>query len=96
MWPFKKSETFVSLRPVYDRLEQVEAAYQQLLAQHRALRGRVYALWGRESDRAEAPETSRDALPLNDPRLTKAEVRQRLLAAGKLKAVPDKTHQETR
>jgi len=85
MWPFKKSETNVSLVPIYRRLDEVEAAYESLLAQHRALRGRVYSIWGKSKDAQEATETPREQLPLTDPRLTKAEVRARLRAAGALK-----------
>jgi len=82
MWPFRKNATNVAL---LQRMEQLEAALELLTVQHKALRGRVYARMGRAGDLAEPPQTARELLPLTDPRLTKAEVRARLQAAGALK-----------
>ena len=66
-----------------DVLKQVLELREQLewvKAQHLSLRGRVYALWGKEE-----PEKPQGPLDLQDPRLTKPQLRAALAARGALK-----------
>lgn len=67
------------------RVETLEDELAAEKARRRSFEGRVYAWKGKEID-PEPPEKARDALPLNDPRLTKAEVKARLAASGALVA----------
>jgi len=63
-------------------LEQLTDRHESLRNQFIAFRGRVYAWKGKEADE-EPPQPSPEQLPLNDPRLTKEQLRARLLKPGK-------------
>jgi len=86
MWPFKRTRVVehVTNQDVMKRLIDLEARLEHLSAQHVSLRGRVYALWGKGTP--EEPATPTD---LNDPRLTKAQVKAALVARGALKPRSD-------
>lgn len=84
MWPFKKRSTVVehvTNVDVMKRLIAVEETLAEYMAKHKSLQGRVYAIWGKEPK-----ETAATPSDLNDPRLTKAQVRAALIAQGKLVA----------
>jgi len=72
-------QALVSLR---QQLDNTRDELEALRAQHLKLRGRVYAIWGKGSDPAEGAETAQE-LPINDPRLTKDQLRARVLPHGK-------------
>lgn len=63
------------------RVEQLETELSDTKAQLQAFRGRVYA-WKR-FEPAPEPPTEPAELPLTDPRVTKQELRSRLLKPGK-------------
>lgn len=88
MWPFKKrtarvdnataSDLFDVLRQYKKDIELLREDHETLKAQHLKLRGRVYAQFGKGvDDNADQP------LDLNDPRLTKDQLRAALLPHGK-------------
>lgn len=89
MWPFKSRAVQVrevtnrdvldSLQKLRTDLELLTEAHELLRAQHTALRGRVYALWGKEKPGEQPAPTTPE---------TKQQARARLLAEGKL--VPGK------
>jgi hypothetical protein len=64
-----------------NELEEVRDEVERLKAAFNSFRGRVYAWKGRELP-PEAPEKPAE-LPLSDPRVSKAELRARLLKPGK-------------
>lgn len=72
---------------VHNVVDRLEEELQALRAQHLKLRGRVYALWGA----SETPDEATTPRNLNDPKLTKAQVRAALMASGRLRAVPTTT-----
>jgi hypothetical protein len=86
MWPFRRARVteHVTNADVMKRLIDMEAKLAHVEAQHISLRGRVYALWGKGG--TEKPEVPTD---LNDPRLTKAQVKAALIARGALKPRSD-------
>lgn len=86
MWPFKRTRVVehVTNADVMRRLLDAEAKLEHLAAQHVSLRGRVYALWGKGAPPEDAAPTD-----LNDPRLTKAQVKAALVARGALKPRSD-------
>lgn len=63
------------------RLESLEALVDDHHAQFNSFRGRVYA-WKRFEPAPEPPPAPQE-LPLSDPRVSKAELRSRLLQPGK-------------
>lgn len=79
-------EEFVKLAKQILRLSGEMELLRQEVSDHKAafnvFRGRVYA-WKRFEPPPEAPEEPKER-SLSDPRLTKAEVKARLLEAGKL------------
>lgn len=73
-------QALISLR---QQLDNTRDELEALRAQHTKLRGRVYALWGKSNGPTDDSETTQEALGLQDPRLSKAELRARLLPHGK-------------
>lgn len=63
------------------RIQALEERLEGTQVELRRFRGRVYAWKGHELP-AEAPQTSQE-LPLTDPKVTKEELRARLLKPGK-------------
>jgi len=91
MWPFKRrakahetttADVMASLVSISRRLDAMADSIEANYAAHRSLAGRVHRLWGKGGDPIEAPQTPAE-LPLSDPKLTKAELRARLLPHGK-------------
>lgn len=64
------------------QLEALSDRHERLRVDFIAFRGRVYAWKGKELP-AETPQEAPEQLPLNDPRLTKEQLRARLLKPGK-------------
>jgi len=99
MWPFKRnavramteSELVQVISKLQTRVMGLEDRLEALDGQHRSLRGRVYALWGKEPPHTDAapaaggsPASSGGGeLSLTDPRLTKDQLRHRLIRPGK-------------
>lgn len=100
MWPFKRRqvvhetttrELFGLIKHLESRLDEQDERHERLVAQHLSLRGRVYAIWGKggSSDDAAAPPAGTQ----NPSGETKAQLRARLLAEGKL--VPGKPYKHS-
>lgn len=68
-------------RDLQNHVDTLTEALDRLRAEHLKLRGRVYALWGAGRD----PEEAQEPTSLQDPRLTKAQVRAALHARGQLR-----------
>lgn len=93
MWPFSKRveahattvpEMISYVRQLATRLDELQEAHERLRAQHLSLRGRVYAIWGREgsSEDDAVPAAASPAPAMGE---TKEQFRQRMAAAGLLK-----------
>lgn len=92
MWFSRKSDTNVAFRDVMRRLELLEADHATLLAQHTALRGRVYALWGKGKSDV-ASDGSGPATPVPHVE-TIQEVRRRLTSTGRITPGKPTKHEE--
>jgi hypothetical protein len=79
--PITDADVFEALRQVKSEVAALRDEHDKLVAQHLSVRGRVYALWGKKG----APEEPSAPSNLNDPALTKAQVRAALIAQGRLK-----------
>lgn len=69
-------------------LEDLSDEHEKLKTRYRAFEGRVYAWKRRELEPMPGTQEAQEPLGLQDPALTKAQVKQRLLEAGRL--VPGK------
>jgi len=105
MWPFNRRRTEDELvrecvrvtlgtrvEDCVRAIELLRADLEALKAQHLSLRGRVYALWGRESDSPTAPAAdgspkSATATAVGHPK-TRDELRAQLVESGRF--VPGK------
>lgn len=87
MWPFSKnrSEDVVTalqkeVKSLRNTCADLDERLEALRAQHLSLRGRVYALWGRDEppDKTVAPPTSAK------PAQTRDELRAEMVRAGRI------------
>lgn len=75
------------VRVLEDTVELLKTALEEQKMEFRAFRGRIYG-W-KLNKLAPEPSTEPQAGNLNDPRLSKQELRQRLAQEGRLRPVPD-------
>lgn len=80
-----------ALRDAVLRIESLEDRIDALSAQHLKLRGRVYAIWGREDKAASEPNQKN----LNgEEKLSREELRRKLTSSGRFVPGRPPIHQE--
>lgn len=89
MWPFNKPAStevvtlLQSVAKLRQRVDVLEEDHEALKAQHLSLRGRVYALWGKEPAAAPANQPAEPVSGGLAGNLSKAELRKQLTTSGR-------------